>query len=173
LSALGPSEQSSNTRSVSSASGSRIKKISTMNKLTEGQIGYLAAMIDGEGHICLSRGKELKFGGYSYQPEVAVTNTNRTLLVWCRDTTGIGNIAPQRENLEKRKDSFIWRLSNREIVKFLTIIQPYLILKWEQADYLLDYFQLETFYGRSVTEEVSHKRKMIYEIMKDLNRRGK
>lgn len=149
---------------------------SEMKKLNDLEIGYLAGLIDGEGTIGLVCTK--RNGENNYNPQVNITNTNLTLLDWCLATTGIGIISIHNIYLSnsKRKDCYYWRLRNNEILEFLPIILPILIIKQRQAELVLEYFakcQCEVSSRKILSSEVFYLRRFIHEELKVLNHRGR
>src|SRR6266508_6918520 len=98
-----------------------------LSDMTEAEKGYLAGIIDGEGHlgIWLSASR-----GVSY-PRCAVGMTNFDCLSWCFQKTQLGTFRPRKLAHADRfkKQQYMWRLQNHdEILKLLMFIEPYLIV---------------------------------------------
>lgn len=141
-----------------------------MKTLTERQIGYLAAMVDGEG--CFSLGRNKRTNNKSYSPNVSVCNTNTVILRFCQEITGIGIVEPTSPQERNWKARYRWRILADDIVDFLTVIQPSLIGKWEQAELILEYFrECQGRKGQQVSEETHHYRQSIFDELAELNRR--
>lgn len=97
-------------------------------------LGYLAAIIDGEGSIGFR--KKLTFA--------AVYNNNRDVMVWLKDTVG-GNV---KWNADKRgrEPNHQWTIGAAKDVHFLCKkMHPYLKIKKEDAQNVITY--LEQKYG--------------------------
>jgi len=101
------------------------KPLSINTDLTEGEIGYLAGIFDGEGSI---------------SSQVVISNTYEELVRWLEDRVG-GHVAskvPKKKYRRSRKVLYDWRLSRRADVKaFLDMVMPYLIVKRNSAKELL------------------------------------
>ena len=143
-----------------------------MNNMTPEQRVYHAAIIDGEGCISLrSETKSRKFTCYS--PHIGVTNTNILLLDYLRKTSGIGVIDPKNSNNPRAKVGYTWRLFIGDMSDYLNQIYDYLIIKQDQAYYMLDYLKLEKGNRHhQPSDDILISRNAIHSILKELNRRG-
>ena len=143
-----------------------------MNILTDVQIGYLAGIVDGEGTISL--GRTLKRRDWGYSMQVAVTNTNLKLLNWCKNITNIGTIDKASERIgPKRKQVYSWRVAYKDIPLFLMTIKTHLIIKKEQAELMLEYFEkCRGTSNNEVPDEILILRSIIYEELRELNKKG-
>ncbi len=134
-----------------------------MNHLIENDRHYLAGLIDGEGMIYLTRKQRVHVVGYG--PVVGVTNTNLILLNWCLESVGIGMIGRGGGKPEEgQKQGWRWVLRVPEMREFLSMIQPYLRIKEEQAYLLLQYLDIE--------EDDHEAKNIIYYQLRELNKRG-
>jgi hypothetical protein len=101
-------------------------------------LGYLAAMIDGEGHIIMSkRGPKRKLP----YPMVGITNTDPRLIEWLLQFGGAA-YRNRREGTASPfgsvKDCFQWIVSKQtEVYAFLVAIRPFLVIKQDRADAML------------------------------------
>lgn len=94
-------------------------------KLSERQVGYLAAIIDGEGNITLTPCKKSL---NKYQLRVAVYNTNKKMIEYCHKITGIGTI--QVVPSVKNKIKYVWNVGKRrDVYALLAIVKDDLIIK--------------------------------------------
>jgi hypothetical protein len=114
---------------------------------------YVAGIIDGEGTLAIyhSCGR--------YAAEVVIPNTSFDLMKWLVGSFGGRYNTFQPEDLHgyNRKLLYRWRPSgkkNRE--KFLLGILPYLVIKREQANILLEFERLG--YGEQEKREELRKR---------------
>jgi len=134
--------------------------------------GYLAGILDGEGHITITRGtiKGRKVDGsdcVNYVCTVGVRNTDKRLMTWLQQRFG-GNIYPNKpsKNRPNWKTSFNWQLfGNKNLELLLLAVLPYLQLKKEQANIALEFLRLRG-------ERFPEKRQELCERIHQLNKRG-
>lgn len=111
------------------------------------KLGYLAALIDGEGSISL-RQKKTKDGGDSLVPGIVIANTSRELLEWVERNFG-GTIYPRTKKKKEGgqyKDQFIWETSRaRNLYLLLNELLPFLIVKKQKAMGALEICQKKLF----------------------------
>jgi hypothetical protein len=89
------------------------------------QIGYLAAIIDGEGSIVHPRSNW----------QVVVYNCEVCLMKWLVAVVG-GSYGVAHRN--GREPNYAWRIGGaRNVFQFLTIIRPALVIKGWRADYAM------------------------------------
>lgn len=139
-----------------------------MQDPTHDDLVYAAAIIDGEGSICLSRTqnfnrKKIKY--YTYMVRVVVGNTNSILTDWLHSLFG-GKLKFYKR-YGKNKDFYLWQLTTKdEIQIFLTKVRPYIKLKIKQVDSMFEY--LEMFQVNDPS-----RRQVMWEAMSALNKKGK
>ena len=99
---------------------------------------YLAAMIDAEGSIMILKGHPPKdCVNPKYVPQVSVGMTNKEVVQMFSDTFG-GNV--YEESVPDRRTMYRWRTAgSKSVLKVLTILSPYLIVKREHAHLLMDF----------------------------------
>src|SRR5262249_11407412 len=95
-------------------------------------------------------------------------NTSVELLRWIEGATGLGVIV-QEPTPEHKKDAFRWRLRVDEMAPLLSAVKDDLVIKWEQAEILLEY--LTTEWSMPLTEEQRSLREVMFGEMAELNRR--
>lgn len=94
------------------------------------EVIYMAGFMDGEGCITTSH---TNF-------RITVANTDRKILDWCKEKFG-GNI----NNLclpinPKHSPAWKWIIcKSSDVLDFLKIVYPYMIVKKEQAKIVIDY----------------------------------
>ena len=142
-----------------------------MKVVREGHLFYIAGIIDGEGYIGLIQHRKKKSLNFGYSPKTSVTNTNTTLLYWLKQETGIGVVTPQSK-VEGCKPRWEWRLNADEMREFLVCIEPFLLIKKQQAVLLLEYLPFNFKGQRQVPDEISIQRECIYQELAALNARG-
>lgn len=111
-----------------------------MPLLKNWQRAYLAGILDGEGCI------RIRNNGSGGCVSVHVTNTNKDLLNWCLDVTGMGYIYCIRKKRygthKKQRKAYAWELSPKQAIRILKKIKKYLIVKKKEADLALGYQKL-------------------------------
>lgn len=143
-----------------------------MRELSQFSLGYIAAMIDGEGSICLSRTRRENSYLYDYHPAVQVSNTSELLLGQLVKMSQIGKVRPQYGESSKRSAAWKWVWSCDEIRAFMPIIGPVLVLKRRQAELLLEFFGTLGRHNETVSEEAWILRACIFDELAILNKRG-
>ena len=105
-------------------------------------IAYIAGLFDGEGDFGVNNYKATKNGATYARVKLRISNTDRGVLEWVRDTVGAGSIAAE-SNKTNPKWKPIWRtcfrysLYNRNAVALLKAMRPFLKIKAAKADTLL------------------------------------
>ena len=141
--------------------------------------GYLAGLIDGEGHISITRSDKPEYrtqrGTMKLYPcpvryglVVAVSNTDIRLVKWLKETFG-GSYNGGRpfKKHPNWKPKYQWNVcGNKDKELFLLALLPYLVLKREQAIIALEFVRLRN-------EKAPEKRQELYERNIVLNKRGK
>jgi len=108
--------------------------------LTEAEKGYLAGIIDGEGCIMLARRKPKGKSDPVYAVYVGIGNTSTKLLEWLNEKLpGRSYVQSVSKSRIGTKPGYSWIISgNRQCIAFLEEIEPYLIIKKEQAKLLIE-----------------------------------
>jgi hypothetical protein len=118
---------------------------SVIGHLTEAEKGYLAGIIDGEGCILMNREKGRK-GEYIYRLSVTIANSSKNLHGWLEEKlVGRGyvrRVKPTKDRVghpERWKPMYNWVVSgSRKAIVLLREIAPYLVIKREQAELLVN-----------------------------------
>ena len=112
----------------------RMVRETKMLKITDGEAGYLAGIIDGEGSLYVRK----EYEG-STHTVIRVRITDEKLSKWIHAKTGIGAVHSYQPN-QRRKDGLAkkrvweWAVLNRaDVEAFLNKIEPWLIIKKESA----------------------------------------
>ncbi len=100
--------------------------------LTEAQASYIAGFIDGEGSIMVI--------GRKYGAAIRLTASNTKLLVleWLCEVTGVGQVINTRIQKDNHRAAHNWVVNAQAAEAVIRQIEPYLILKREQALLALD-----------------------------------
>lgn len=109
-----------------------------MKKLSKTDAAYLAGIIDGEGTVFVSRTDSSKSAkackrGFAYRSGLAVSMTNRSIVLWMKRITGIGKISGVRRHKKNHKPGFRWSVWSKQASTLLLLLYPYLKLKRRHA----------------------------------------
>lgn len=137
---------------------------------------YLAGFIDGEGCLGIARRKrrkEYNAHAWYFQPFLMIANTNLEVLQTIQAFLGFGKVA--RVTVPKGckpayKLTFVGKIKLLQVLKG---IRPYLVVKAQNADELLDYLEFDlprTFLTLPVIEY--KRRETIFEKVRKLNLHG-
>lgn len=140
-------------------------------RLTDVQASWLACAIDGEGSIGIHRPYDGQRGKYRYRAVVSVTNTNLAFLAQVKSLVD-GNV--HVKTLPKRaghKVCFAVDIKARAIPNLLEQIQPYLVIKQQQAKLVLQFCRAVA-YGPVHNGDDHEIFEQLYLECKALNRRG-
>jgi len=135
-------------------------------KLSLFELGWISALIDGEGHIMLMKQPSRT---NSFSASVGITNTSKELLEKVRDTLGVGSIIYNKYSGEYKAYRDLFRIElfgRRDILALLEQIMPYLIIKRKQATLLIDYCKL-----RIAKQPYTEQEYAIYAKIRELNHR--
>ena len=147
-----------------------------MNYLEIPDVAYTAGLFDGEGCISISVNRMGMLGTQIY-----LVNTNKEILEWLRDTTGIGSVTIHHSYSIKypnQKISYSWHVYSQDKIRdFLEIIQPFLKIKARQCKIMLEYCYSRLNSRSRLTSKYSHNSYSEYENnlvaeLRVLNRRG-
>lgn len=118
----------------------------TPNELSDAEAAYLAGLIDGEGTITLTR----KHANENRQLAISISSTERGILQFVLERTGVGKITNKRRACEQHQPSFAYAVYNRHALALLAQIFPYMhSYKRERARLILDnYIRLTPRNGR-------------------------
>lgn len=157
---------------------SQIEFDRTIAAVSEVDWARLAAYIDGEGTIMISR-TQLKRGRQMplFVLTLVVANTDMRLLRWLSETfTGehiFSQSAKQRSFRASwsKKTCYSWRLFEKRAAQVLERVRPYLICKREQADTALAYRALRDCgsKGHKLTLSDIQERDIFRDKMRALN----
>lgn len=103
------------------------------------KLAYLAGIIDGEGNIGIYKSTQNKNG--SYMATLRIVSTDIKLINWlCVEFDGyyVTQVYSKKYNYS---DRHTWELSGREQYKLLKRIKEYLIIKKEQAELNISYYE--------------------------------
>ena len=112
-----------------------------MKMVTETGKAYAAGLIDGEGSIYIACGRMPRSNEPKYQAFITVTTCDKVLPGWMHEH--FGGSCNKKVATAIRRGAISWQLSGRRnIIWFLELIRPYLTLKQEQADLMIEFCEL-------------------------------
>lgn len=138
-----------------------------------GQLGYIAGIIDGEGHIGIKTAFDKKKSkNVSHAVRVVIVNTNVRLMEWFTSRFG-GSIACSKERRADWKPRYSWQLHGRRAEVFLDAILPFLVVKREQAEVVLRLREAGRHQGaQGLSADVVDLRERLKSQIHQLNARG-
>lgn len=141
----------------------------------KGKWMWLAALVDGEGCIGISRSKhDDKHDVFSVY--LSIGNTNKKLLEECISITGFGKV---EETKGTNLKAYIWRVNNRYASTIIAEIYPYLIAKKEQARICFELQKTNRYRGNNkgenrgpkpISEKEWNRKLELYELCKKAKR---
>lgn len=125
--------------------------------MTDLEKGYLAAIIDGEGTVTLTKDSSFRY------PIIEVSSTTLEIVEYLKDHFG-GVISKKNERNPKWKQAYVWKVERRKAIALLKEIVSYLHepKKKARAELIIeDYIRLTPRNGR-YSEELK-KQKLEFE----------
>lgn len=153
---------------------SRMKYTHRMNTLKPEAIAYVAAMIDAEGCIRISKAKNpYKTKPWLFRPWVQVVNSHAGLIGFLHKLTGVGLVyhgkKPQKENWSPIHR---WQVSSNHAKQLIAVVVPYLVIKREIAELVLQFPTMPQDTPFAQRAEFDAKQCSVWEQVKALNERG-
>jgi hypothetical protein len=145
-----------------------------LDGLSEAQIGYLAAFLDGEGGIQITRTtrKDREYT-IALHPCVYFTNTNREVIYTLRRWLSAGCIVTAKQKQENHKPTFNLHVTGtKNIIELLTLLRPYMIIKTKQADTMISFCKSRASHCRGKERRYTDEELSLYTTLKRLNKRG-
>lgn len=154
----------------------------------ETTLSWLAALIDGEGSIMITnnspgaaflRKNPKAVNHRRVRLVISVSNTHLGLLSAIIQKTGLGTIYTHTRQPKEnhKKTSYTWRLNTTEIREILPSLAPWLIVKREQADLMMEALGIKEeatpAKGKIPTKETSDRLRALSEAMSILNKKGR
>jgi len=137
------------------------------------ELAYMAGIIDGEGTIYLQR--QIRNSYLSWYPRLQVCNTNAPVMKWIHSRFGGHLYGKDRSKHNKNwKYQYQWYTNRKIMDNLLPKILPYLIIKKEHAQLILEFRKtFKKHYGtRGVPPEIAIIREKIFHKLKLINKRG-
>ena len=138
------------------------------------ELAYMAGLVDGEGTISVSNSRS-KVKGRLYENSdtvLQVYNCHLGALGWIRERFG-GYIYKVPRASAAWKDSYAWKTSHSNACRVLKLILPFLIIKKQQANLLVEFAATRKHYGsKGVPDDILIFRGELVKELKTLNKRG-
>ena len=134
------------------------------------KIIYLAGIIDGEGsiHIELQRANNTCRKIDYFSIRLVVINTNVELMEWLHKNFK-GKIT-KRKDIPGRRSCYVWSVFSFNAAKILEECLPYMIIKKQLAEIIIEFMNTKPKDIWNVSAEVQEHRKFLYDRMKKLNK---
>lgn len=148
------------------------------------QIAYLAGLIDGEGTLFIGNyGNKDKIRGTGFfQTIIAITTTAKCLVDWLyiNFTGWKSEYTPKQRAKNCKGPVYSWRCTGDLLTHLCELMIPYLVIKKEQAEILLEmrktYFCSEYQPGKQgvqrISDEIIEKRLFFMDQLKKLHCRN-
>lgn len=145
--------------------------------LSEVEKVWLACAIDGEGEIGMQRSKMRRGKGYTFQGFVGLSNTHRGFIDYGYGLCGATSEIQSQKRYGNQAPTWRFRVNASSRVRgILEAILPYLIIKKERAETLLEFYELydRLNEGKPVYETVHFTPEIeaLYQKLRLLNQRG-
>ena len=138
---------------------------STPVTLTDGQCGYIAGILDGEGWLGITirkRGWKRSAVPHYHRPACVVGQAKAPILDWLISVLGTKDLV-----VERRTKFKMLRLHPPCLRWLLPQLMPWLVLKRRQAEILLEFMSDCRYQGKELTHDQWAKREQLrVEIMK-------
>lgn len=109
-------------------------------------LSYVAGIVDGEGHLRIN-----STGG----AELTITNTSAELMIWLLDEFQ-GKVREQKPPFDHPtwQERFDWHVYSANVEVILEAIRPYMVIKADQADVLLEFLSDPTIRSVDARDEL-------------------
>ena len=140
------------------------------------KLSYLAGVIDSDGCIAISKYYDSDKPNRSprYIVDLCVVNTSLRLMKWLVENFG-GFYTERKRVSDKHKRTYSCKYTNSKAVYLLTLIEPYLVEKWDRAKNAIDFYGDGNFKrngNNRLSEEELARRESHYILSKMLNQTG-
>lgn len=138
---------------------------------SEAEKGYIAGIIDGEG--CIGAYEVMKESGNTYiSTYISVVNTDRRLVDYLHGVIGMGSVGKHRKANGNHKASFQFRVFPGQTKQFLEVILPYLKLKCEQANLVMELNDMHRYSNGKHGRFYPERQYEILDRLRELNVKG-
>ena len=146
-----------------------VRKPLDLSRVTPVDLAYAAGIIDGEGCLTIVK-QSYKRAGYpdNYWVRAEVGTVDDRICPWLYETFGG---ALNRKTVVWKgvpRLTYRWSVSHAQLSDFLVAVRPYLKLKGDIANALLECYATRTVPGKNITDEVREQRRLLSEHVKSL-----
>lgn len=147
---------------------------------TPTDLAYIAGFVDGEGSIGMYIKNPIKESHHTYYREqVTITQVDRGVLEYIQNFFP-GSLTRKKTYSAKHRPAHQLKWTTVNAVDFVRAILPYLRVKREQAETIIQFRKSmkhvdrhqKGFGGKWITDEEEGRRKRFYDRIKSLNRTG-
>jgi hypothetical protein len=137
--------------------------------LSESDAAYIAGLVDGEGTVTLTR----KHKNENRQLCVSISSTEKGLLEFVLNVTGVGKITNKSASKSNHSHSFAYAVYNRHALALLECITPHLkSYKRDRSEMILrDYLAVTPRNGK-YTDKLLAKKKLFEESVLSIKANG-
>lgn len=134
---------------------------------TNEALAHAAGFFDGEGCVTIYVRKN-----HQISIEAVVANTNKQILEYFQNEFG-GVIRTTEIDNPNWKTSYDWSFAGEQAIRFLSLIEPWIMIKSEQILLAKHLFEIRNRKGQRRTEEYVDTILRIRDHLNWLNRKGK
>jgi hypothetical protein len=155
----------------------RLYSATTIREMSEGEAGYIAGLIDGEGTVILrwSVSRPRKSGGTAFVSlvtAVRIYNSSEPMIRRVHEICGAGHVHRSPRKGGAWKPEFRFEVSGWKAARMLERALPYLVAKRRHAEIFIEAQELAVKEkGRRTSAGVGHLNELIEELHR-LNARG-
>jgi hypothetical protein len=125
---------------------------------------YIAGIIDGEGTISIHRRQNKRV------PVLSVTNTDYKIINYLYEVMGTGTISIRKPRKDNHKTGYCIKWIYDNAINLVKEVYPYLIIKKDQADYILQWKDVVKRNGKYNAVELMLREQLV-ESIQSLNLR--
>ena len=135
--------------------------------LTETEKAYLAGLFDGEGSVGYYKYSKQK----THLPQVQIANADPRVMEWLKAKIPFGSVGINKTN---KFTVFQWCVRGKKgVSQFLRAIQPFLVVKRDQSELLLNFLDAEQAVrgignGKRLSENDLYKRENLVDALRHL-----
>jgi len=148
-----------------------------MKKISNIDLARIAAFIDGEGYVGVSKMRDNRYPSPRHTLIVSVANTDMRLMDYLSQFSGAVHplVKPPKE--KNWKQAYLWKNEQREAVMLLKLVSEYLLLKKKQAELGIEFYEIcfgeYEHMGGLLSSAILNRRESYYNRLKELNKRGR
>lgn len=131
----------------------KLLNINTSNMTEDVLLGYLSGFFDGEGCVYINKAKE----SYGTCIEISNNNINILKLYSKKFKGGFSSRKQKRDNITYKDIQYRWKINSFDVMKFLSRILPYTIVKNKQIMYAIEFEEWKSKIGKINNEEKRKK----------------